>query len=139
MPSAGDIVSIGPIPTVTLRAGESTTVDVPVIIRKGFHVQSNPAGNEFLVPLQLQLEHADGIKCGSPDYPEGRPYRLEGTEEDLMTYTGTISVKVNMKAAASASNGGRLIKGDLNYQACDARNCFFPTSTPVEITLVVSH
>jgi hypothetical protein len=114
-------------------------VNVPVIIEKDYQVQANPAGNEFLVPLQLQLEHADGITCGIPVYPPGCPYRLEGTDEDLMTYADSISVKVAIKAIASASNGERLVKGILSYQACDARNCFFPAAVPVEIKVAVSY
>jgi hypothetical protein len=108
------------------------------MIGDGYHIQSNPAGNEFLIPLELQLEHVDGIQYGSPVYPAGHPYRLDGTDEDLMTYDGTISVKVNVKALASASRGERLVKGSLSYQACDWRQCFFPASIPVEFKVTVS-
>jgi hypothetical protein len=138
VPATGVIVSIGPIPSVTLRAGESKTVIVRVVVGDGYHIQSNPASNEFLVPLELKFEPADGIQFGNPVYPKGRPYRLKGTDDDLMTYDGTVSVTVHVKASATASGGERLAKGSLSYQACDSHRCFFPKSVPVELKVAVS-
>jgi hypothetical protein len=138
VPATGVIVSVGPIPTVTLRAGESTKVIVPVMVGDGYHIQSNPASNEFLIPVELRFEHADGIQIGNPNYPAGSPYRLEGTDDDLMTYDGTVSITVRVKASATASDGERLVKGSLSYQACDSRRCFFPTSVPIAFKVVVS-
>ena len=120
-----------------LRAGESTKVIIPVMIGKGYHIQANPASNEFLVPMELKLKYADGIQYGSPDYPAGRSYRLAGTEEDLMTYEGAISVAVNAKILATASHGERLVKGSLSYQACDSRRCFFPTAVPLAFKVLI--
>ena len=138
LPVTGAIVSVGPIPTVNLRAGESTKVTVAVTVGFGYHIQSNPASNEFLIPAELTFEEADGVRIGNPSYPAGQPYRLEGTEDDLMTYDGTVSITIYVKASARASDGERLVSGSLGYQACDSRRCFFPASVPVAFKVVVS-
>lgn len=130
-------MSVGPITQVTLRPGESSTVVIPLVVRRGYHIQSNPASNEFLIPLELRLEQVDGIRYGSPDYPRGRPYRLEGTDERLMTYHGAVSVTVPLQASSNASRGERLVRGQMSYQACDSRRCLFPTSVPFEFRVTV--
>jgi hypothetical protein len=108
------------------------------MVGDGYHIQSNPASNEFLVPAELRFEDADGIQIGAPSYPGGHPYRLEGAEDDLMTYNGTVSITIYVKASAGAFDGERVVNGSLDYQACDSRRCFFPTSVPVAFKVVVT-
>lgn len=131
----GRIVSIGEIDTVTVRAGEPTTVTVPVVVADGYHVQSNPAANEFLVPLELTFGRVDGLVFGIPEYPPPHRHRLHGAEEDLLTYEGTVVIEIPL-AVRGGEPGVRTVTGDLRYQACDSRRCLFPASIPVELTVV---
>ena len=137
IPAVTAIVAVGDIPVVTVRPGESSDVAIPIVVAPGYHVQSNPAGNEFLVPLELHLDDAAGVRFGRADYPAASPYRLEGTDEDLMTYHGSVFVKLRVTALASASVGEEKITGSLRYQACDPRRCLFPSSVPVAFRIVV--
>lgn len=109
-----------------------------VTVANGYHIQANPASNEFLVPMELQFEHVDGIEVGPGEYPQGIGHRLEGTTENLMTYAGTVSVRIPITTSVTASDGVRLIRGALRYQACDSGRCFSPTSAPVAFKVVVA-
>jgi hypothetical protein len=131
------VVTVGEIANVTLRPGESGNVTVPLIVAPGYHIQSNPASNEFLVPLELQLEDSDDIRFGAPDYPTAAPYRLEGTDEDLMTYHGNLSVTIRVTLSPSVSIGEKPVTGTLRYQACDSKRCLFPSSIPVSFKVIV--
>ena len=131
-------VSVGAISNVTLRAGESTMVAIPVVVADGYHVQSHPAANEFLVPLEVKIESGEDVIIGSPAYPSAHIYRLTGTEEDLLTYKGTVLIEISVAVPPSVSPGDRTVSGTVRYQACDSRMCFAPASIPVEFTVVVS-
>jgi len=132
-----EFVTIGIIPAIELAAGDTVTVSIPVSVAAGYHVQANPAANEFLIPLELSLNRIDSIAVLNVEYPSPDKYRLEGTDEDLLTYHGTVNVIVTIIANPAAPPGEYVIKGAMGYQACDSRRCFFPTSVPVAISATV--
>jgi hypothetical protein len=132
-----DVVTVGEVPTVTVHAGDSSVAIVSFQIAEGFHVQANPASNEFLIPFSLTFTPGDSTVSAVPEYPEPYRFRLEGTTEDLSTYHGVTSLRIGIRVGADASAGERRLAGELRYQACDARRCYFPESIPVTITVVV--
>ena len=87
---ADAIVSVKDFPPVVVAPGATGEGTVQVTVAPGFHIQANPASGPFLIPASLALRHrGDGIRLRRPIYPPGEPYRLQGTENDLMTYEGT--------------------------------------------------
>lgn len=120
-----------------VQRGETTAVVVRFEVADGFHVQANPAASEFLIPLQLATEPAEGVACDSVAYPPARTYRLEGADEDLLTYEGTDSLVARVVAAPDAAPGVRHVKAALRYQACDARRCYFPATVGFVLEVVV--
>ena len=130
-------VRLGKIAPITLGAGSAAMITIPITIAEGHRVQANPASNEFLVPLEITLEADDGIEFGSPAYPPGLPYRLEGTEENLSTYVERVEITVPISAAVDAEVARRQVSGELRYQACNSRTCLFPASLSVELEIEV--
>lgn len=135
----GGILSAGAVPTVTVPAGGDTVVSVPVVVAEGFHVQANPASNEFLVPLELDLALVgpDSLVTWETGYPDPELWPLEGTDEEYLTYHGEFPVQVKVTASAAAAPGERIFEGVLRYQACDERRCFAPDSAEITFRLVV--
>jgi hypothetical protein len=131
-------VKVGEMKAATVAPGEKTTLIVPVLVADGHRIQANPASNEFLVPLQLEMEDIAGLQFGPPVYPEGEPYVLEGADEILMTYIGEVEVVLPVSATGAAAPGDRTVMGELRYQACNSRMCLFPASLPVAIQIFVS-
>lgn len=124
-------------PPVALAAGGKAEARLSVTIADGYRVQANPASGEFFIPVELDLKAAGGVSSGRPIYPPGKPYRLPGISDGLMTYEGTLEIVVPLRAGTSARPGSRRLKGTLSYQACDSRSCLFPASLPVELQVMV--
>jgi hypothetical protein len=137
-PVAAGPVTIGDVAPVEMHAGASSVVHVPVWVADGHRVQANPASNEFLVPLELEISDHDGLVFGTPVYPRAEPYLLEGADESLMTYVGEFEVFVPVAANADAAPGEHIVPGELHYQACNSRMCLFPESIPFELRVIVS-
>lgn len=137
-PRAG-VVTVGEIPPVTVLPGDTAAVVIPLEIAEGFHVQANPASNEFLIPLEIEigLEEPDSLIRWKPVYPAPDLFRLEGTTDDLLTYHGSIGIEVLFISSAEAPPGERVFTGTVSYQACDARRCLFPTTVPVSFKVVI--
>jgi DsbC/DsbD-like thiol-disulfide interchange protein len=127
-----EIVSIGPVATVTLKAGASAVAIVPVTVKPGFHVQANPVLNEFLIPIVLTVPATAAVTTQAPKYPAPKRMRLGGSDEDLVIYDGTFAIRLPLSAAPGAT-GETSLKGTLRYQACDDSHCFPPKTLPVHL------
>jgi len=130
----GELVTVQSPIEVSLAPGESKDLEIRVTVAEGFHVQANPAANEFLIPLELELESDEELDIGEVRYPPAETYRLKGTEEDLLTYDGTFAVSVSIGAPDSAASGTQNVRGRLHYQACDDRSCRRPATLAFELT-----
>jgi hypothetical protein len=137
--TGGLVTVVAPGP-VSVRSGETTTVVLPIAIAAGYHVQANPAGTPFLVPLAVDLElaGADTTVSWRVAYPAPDTLRLDGDDAAYPTYHGDIAVEVLTWALRSAVPGERSFTGSLRYQACDRRRCFPPASVPLAFTVRVA-
>ena len=132
------VVTVSAPEAVTVAAGKKAEARVEVKVKEGFRVQANPASEPYLIPLRLEMAETPRVRPGTPVYPVGRPYRLQGTEKELSTYEGTFEIRVPVEVAAGASPGDERLEGVLRYQACDARICLRPTSVPVSLPVQVT-
>ena len=131
------IVTILPVKPVVAARGETVQLTVRAKIKKGFHVQANPAADEFLIATTLTIQADENIAPGKPGYPPGIPYRLEGSTEDLLTYEDEMTIVLPVKVLEAASPGTANITGELRFQACDDKRCFYPRSIPVIIPVEI--
>jgi DsbC/DsbD-like thiol-disulfide interchange protein len=131
------IVTIIPPKPMAVAKGQITQLTVTAKIKKGFHIQANPAADEFLIPTTLTIQAGEGIIPDKPVYPSGHRYRLKGSTEDLLTYEGEVIIRLPVQVMESAPAGNASVTGKLKYQPCDDRKCMFPRSVPVNIPVQI--
>jgi DsbC/DsbD-like thiol-disulfide interchange protein len=131
------IVAIRPPEVLKLKPGQAGEAAVEISVRDGFHVQANPAANEFLIPLTIAFEPTDALTVGEPRYPAPMRYRLEGTDEDLLVYGGVFTVPLPIRSSRTSPHGLHTLQGNVKYQACDERSCRPPATAPVEVKVRV--
>jgi hypothetical protein len=133
-PAGPPVVVTATVPNLVLYAGERGEVEVVATIRRGFRIQANPASEPFLVPALLEIEADDRVHVDSPEYPPGKPYRLQGTAADLSVYEGRLVIRVPVTARRRVGTGSSddvVLEGRLRYQACNEHVCLRPSSVPV--------
>lgn len=130
-------VTIGKIQTVTLKQGQAVDAVIPATVLKGHHIQANPATLSNLIATEFTVDPIEGLSIGKTIYPKSRPWKLKTASQVIQTYEGEIKLKVNL-TSSGLKPGKYELKGSLRYQACDERNCFFPTSTAVVIPITVT-
>ena len=131
------IVTIMSSKPVAVAKGQITQLTVTAKIKKGFHIQANPAANEFLIPTTLTIQASEGITLDKPLYPPGLHYKLKGSSEDLLTYEDEVKIRLPVKVMNSVPAGNAILTGELSFQPCDDRKCMFPRSVPVVIPLKI--
>ena len=88
-------------------------------IAPGWHLQANPASEEFLVPTEVRAE--DG-EVRNVRYPEGEKVQAGFMDKPLSVYSGQVEIE------GEVSGGGRLV---LVYQPCDEARCLPPVEREV--------
>lgn len=116
----------------TVPANKKTSVELRFQVVDGFHVNSHTPKSELLIPTNLKLNPAEGIKAGVPEYPKGTDYTFSFEPgEKLDVYTGTFTVKLPVEVTA----GEHTLEGTLRYQACDHAACYPPKTLPVKMVV----
>jgi len=136
--TSSDVVRVAASAPIRLAPGASAAIAVGVSIRDGFKVQANPAADEYLVPLLLELGSSREVSVVGTDYPEAVRYRLRGAESDLLVYEGEISLLIRVRAGPEAPPGRARLDGRLHFQACNSRTCLRPDAVPLGIEVEVA-
>ena len=134
--SADSIIKLT-APEVIVHAGENATINVYVVVKKGFHIQSHEVIDEFIVPTTLEMNTGEIITTGKYSFPPGKKFKLEGTDNYLLVYDGNFKITIPFKASEKIQKGKYPLYAKLRYQACDSRTCFFPKSIDFIISVTV--
>ncbi|MFW5833526.1 MAG: DUF255 domain-containing protein [Pseudomonadota bacterium] len=111
---------------VTVEAREvedGAAIVVRVEIDEGFHVNANPASEDFLVPTRVTA--VDG-EIGAIDYPAGKAFRAEFARSAIDVYEGMLELRVPVAGATPT----RL---RLDLQACNDEVCLAPDEVEVGV------
>jgi DsbC/DsbD-like thiol-disulfide interchange protein len=115
-----------------VKAGKKSVVELRFRVTDGFHVNSHTPKSELLIPTNLTLQPASGVKAATIEYPAGTEYSFSFEPgEKLDVYTGAFTVKVPVVA----ESGSHTVDGVLRYQACDNAACYPPKSLPVQVVV----
>ena len=131
------VVSVRTSQVTEVSPGQSLGTQISVSVAKGYHLQANPASEDYLIATRLELKPVNAISIGKLRYPPGTPYRLSGADKDLKTYEGDFDIGFSLKVSQSASQGQHVLQGRLRYQACNSKVCLAPTSVPITLTVAV--
>jgi uncharacterized protein YyaL (SSP411 family) len=97
---------------------------VHLAIAEGWHVNANPASQQFLIPTAVEAAGAglEGVR-----YPEPRLIRPSYAEEDLAVYEGAVEITGRVRPEDPAA---RL---RVTYQPCDAERCLPPVTEELAV------
>ena len=133
------VVTFMPSESLAIAKGQTAQLTLTAKIKKGFHIQANPAADEFLIPTTLAVQASVGIIPGESVYPPGQVYRLKGGLDDILTYEDEVTIMLPIQVMDSAPTGNTNLSGNLNFQPCDDRQCFPPRSVPILIPVEIIH
>jgi len=122
----------------TAFPGGRITLSAEVQLPPDVHVYA--PGVKGYKPVALTMDPAPGLDFSSVNYPREKILYLPAIKESVPVFEGKfrISQELEVSAVADFSNSlgadGKTftLTGKLDYQACDTRICFVPTSLPVK-------
>jgi peroxiredoxin len=152
-PELGEEVS-DPVeaPHMQLSAGQSDRAAVPgnlvtltVDVRLPPDVHVYAPGTKGYKPIRLVIDPSPELELRSAIYPPSKILYLPVIKERVPVFEGKFTIRQDLKVNASGGFSGTIgadgkmvaIKGKLEYQACDSKICFLPTSVPIKWQLQI--
>jgi len=95
--------------------------------------------------IALVMDATSGMEFTSVNYPRAKVLYLSAIKERVPVFEGMFRITEDLKVSAAGEFSNSLgtdgktftITGKLDYQACDSKMCFLPTSVPVRWQLHV--
>ena len=112
-------------------------VKIPVVVKEGYHVNSNKPNEEYLIPLKLTWTSTGALEGGAVTYPKPALEKYEFSEQPLSVYAGEFLLVANFKVAANAPAGPGAATGKLRYQACSSKACYPPKTVDITVSYQV--
>src|SRR5260370_36595269 len=92
-------------------AGKRSVLELHFRVVDGFHVNSHAPKSELLIPTQITLQPAPGVKPEAVQYPAGTSYNFSfGPAEKLDVYSGAVPVKLPVVACAGTHKAGGSVR-----------------------------
>ena len=123
--------------------GNLITLTAEVRLPPDVHVYA--PGTKGYKPIKLEIDPTRGTQVKSAVYPQSKILYLPAIKERVPVFEGTFRLRQDLQVATAADFSNSLgsegktitIAGKLEYQACDSKICFTPTSVPVQWQLQV--
>jgi uncharacterized protein YyaL (SSP411 family) len=117
---------------VTIKPGSPATFEITLEIAKGWHINTNAPGDEFVIPLKIELSGAQGVKI-TPQYPMGEAFNVGGSDKPVRVYGGKVTIPVTIEQTGAFSGRPQI---HLTYQACNDRVCLEPKRVLVGLRIL---
>ncbi len=118
---------------VTVSAGKASPIEMHFRVGDGLHINSHTPSQDYLIPTDLMIPEASGVRLESSNYPAGSDITLPlDPTTKLSVYTGEFTILVSIVA----TRGNHLVEAKLHFQACDRNACLPPKTITVPIDVI---
>ncbi|MDE3168842.1 MAG: hypothetical protein KGL75_01765, partial [Acidobacteriota bacterium] len=138
--NAKDVVKAKPYVSLDrVPRGKDFEVAIVVNIVDGYHMNSHHPLDSYLIPTTLTARVPEGLKLVDTIYPPGRDKKFPfSPTKPLNVYTGSVTLRMKLRAEPTAKVGKATIPVTLRYQACNNSACLPPVKIPVDVPVDVA-
>jgi len=120
-----------------LVQGATVRAAVEIRVGRGFHVNANPASEDFLIATAVELD-APGVEVVQVFYPDPLEKTFGFWPEALKVWEGDVIVGVILRVTDAAAMGDTNLDFLVDYQACNDEACFAPAQVTARVPVVVA-
>lgn len=116
------------------KSDEVFNVELQLKIAAGWHINANPAGQDYLIPTTVELDANAPVEIVDIAYPKGRSMRFEFSNEPLNVYEENLTISLRLKQKPNVQRKKNApITLKLTYQPCNDTECLFPETLDVPL------
>ena len=109
-----------------LPAGDRCRIAVVLEVEPGWHINTNPAYPDFLIPTTVSIRSDQGTTLESLKFPQGKELQIEGLPDAYNVYDGKITIFGELVVPKSAAGKQEAFELHIRYQSCDDEHCERP-------------
>jgi hypothetical protein len=117
---------------IQVKPGAPATFEISLQIDRRYHINAHQPGDDFLIPLKVNLTGCDGLKL-VVDYPRGEQFKSEIAEGTLYMHKGALVLTVRVEQTGKFTGQPRVT---LTYQACTDKECLEPKTQVVGVRII---
>ncbi|MDB5388257.1 MAG: hypothetical protein JWM11_3903 [Planctomycetaceae bacterium] len=121
-----------------LPAGDACEFVVVLKIDDGWHINPNPAGDEFAIPTELTMKSKFKVKAEEISYPEPEEHDVPGLKKKLQYYSKQVEIRGVLDVPKSASGQEEVLEFLVKYQACNEKKCLRPMTLSIKVPVKVA-
>ena len=116
------------------KSDEVFNVELQLKIAASWHINANPAGQDYLIPTTVELDANAPVEIVDIAYPKGRSMRFEFSDEPLNVYEENLTISLRLKQKPNVQREKNApITLKLTYQPCNDTECLFPETLDVPL------
>lgn len=115
-------------PQEKFQPGGTYPLEISIKITEPYHINAPNPSDITLVPTTIVLHSDQESEFSSPEFPEPEMKTLGFSEMPLAVFEGTILLKSSVTLPPDFQPGTLVIRGELDYQACDDNTCMAPAT-----------
>jgi len=131
-----NVVAVKPPEKVVAKRGADVAVKTGLVLKSGYHVNSNTPSEKYLIPLRLTWEPG-ALEAVEVVFPKPHMEKYEFSPNPLSVFPGDFELATKFKVSANATNGPGMALGKLRYQACNNNSCLPPKTIEIRLPIVV--
>ncbi|GAA4309436.1 hypothetical protein GCM10023115_35710 [Pontixanthobacter gangjinensis] len=133
IPNQQDFVSFLPENSVTELKNQQFIVQLYFEVKPGFHIQAEDEVPENIIPTSINFEKSPHFEILKHSFQVQKYQVILLGDQKHKVIDGKFGIQVYLKAKKLQKV--ERLKGELHYQACDDRQCFYPRSLKFEMSL----
>src|SRR5207247_9824230 len=99
-----NVLTVAPPEKISALRGAALEVKTSVVLKSGYHVNSNTPSEAYLIPLRLIWERG-ALETVEVVFPKPHIEKYEFSENPLSVFTGDFELVTKFKVAANAPGG----------------------------------
>ena len=138
LPSGDDVVkiSVSALSKEQISPQRPFDIEVQLVIDEGWHINANPASDDFLIPTTVSISPNTSVEVLSLVYPSGKLLNFNFNDQPVSVYEGVLEIQMQLQLKPGVSLEGAFpVNLNLEYQACDDRRCLPPSTDTIQLTL----
>jgi len=117
----------------TYFAYQRLGLHLDLAIAPNWHVYGPDVPSGY-TPLSVSIQSVpEGVRPGRLTWPPVTPFRIQGLEEELLVYDGTIEVLVPLEFTLPRNSGVVRLGISVTFQTCNATECLPPNAISLSL------
>jgi uncharacterized protein YyaL (SSP411 family) len=121
-----------------LPAGSTCQFVVQLTIDDDWHINPNPAADEFTEPTELTITAQHKVEAVKLQFPPPQKIDVPGLDKPLLAWEKQVEIRGTLEIPESAGGKTEELQFEVNYQACCEKKCLRPQTLTITVPVSVA-